>query len=183
MRCFKSFCLISSLHVQSNLCTYNDHPWDSQIVAVVERWFLYRGCSLKTAINFGKLRIRLVVLDRWSLFRFDCILKLSFRSTFAKKLEIVVLLRRSLSWSHNHETRINCFQNEEQAFLKTYLNSLPTAAQTLIGRKTIKSEAYLIESKNALSLCAKLWLYELLVPRKEDEINKFIAKKFSTYQD
>jgi hypothetical protein len=44
---------------------YNDHPWDSQKVAVVHRWLLYRGLSMKIAIEFGLAGLRLAVVDRW----------------------------------------------------------------------------------------------------------------------
>jgi len=45
---------------------YNDHPWDPKIVAVVDRWSLFRGhlCYKKT--NWD-LKIA-AVIDRWSLF-------------------------------------------------------------------------------------------------------------------
>jgi hypothetical protein len=48
---------------------YIGHPWDSKKVAVVKRWSVLTVCSYKIAINFGKLEIRLVIVDRWPLFR------------------------------------------------------------------------------------------------------------------
>ncbi len=48
---------------------HNDHPEDPNIVAVVDRWSLFRGlvhiCS-KNSIWDLKMG---VVIDRWSLFR------------------------------------------------------------------------------------------------------------------
>jgi hypothetical protein len=44
---------------------YNDHPWDPNIVAVVDRWSLYRGHLCNKSPNWD-LKM-LVVIDRWSL--------------------------------------------------------------------------------------------------------------------
>jgi hypothetical protein len=61
---------------------YNGHPWDPKIVAVVHRWPLFRGFSIKIAIKFDSARLRLATVGRWSLFRgghkhwFDCTFKL-----------------------------------------------------------------------------------------------------------
>jgi len=46
---------------------YKDHPWDPKVVAVVDRWSLFRGplCYKKNS----KLDVKIVaVIDRWSLF-------------------------------------------------------------------------------------------------------------------
>ncbi len=48
---------------------YNGHPWDSKKVAVGQKWSLFTVYSYKTAIRFGKLGLRLVVVNRWLLFR------------------------------------------------------------------------------------------------------------------
>jgi hypothetical protein len=47
----------------------NNQPWDSKKLAVVKKWPLFKGCSSKFSLSFGKLGIRPVVVDRWSLFR------------------------------------------------------------------------------------------------------------------
>jgi hypothetical protein len=62
---------------------YNGYLWDSKKVAVVQslwqRWFLFAFYSHKPAISFGRLGLKLEVVDKWSLFRdgrrFDCIFK------------------------------------------------------------------------------------------------------------
>jgi hypothetical protein len=45
---------------------YNDHPWDPEIVAVVDRWSLFRGqsCSKRSIWDLKTV----AVIDRWSLF-------------------------------------------------------------------------------------------------------------------
>jgi hypothetical protein len=48
---------------------YNGHPWDSKKVAVVQKWPLFRGWSLKIIINIKKLGITPVVADKWLLLR------------------------------------------------------------------------------------------------------------------
>ncbi len=48
---------------------YNSHPWDPQKVAVVHRWSLCRGFSIKITVSIEILGITLAVLDRWPLFR------------------------------------------------------------------------------------------------------------------
>jgi hypothetical protein len=48
---------------------YNGHPWDPKIVAVVHRWLLFRGFSIKIAIKFDLAGLRLAVVGRWPLFR------------------------------------------------------------------------------------------------------------------
>ncbi len=40
---FKAIIILKYLNIQSNLSMYNDHPWDPIIVAVVDRWSLFRG--------------------------------------------------------------------------------------------------------------------------------------------
>ena len=58
-------------------------------VAERERWSLCKGSSSKFAINIGNLGIRLVVLDRLSLFRggrlykFNCMHMLTDKAYFA----------------------------------------------------------------------------------------------------
>ena len=72
--------------IDSNTCVtqctvkpvYNDHPWDPKIVAVIDRWSLFRGrlCSKSSKWDLQMV----VVIYKWSLFgggrqlRFDCIL-------------------------------------------------------------------------------------------------------------
>ena len=46
---------------------YNDHPWDPRVVAVVDRWSLFR-CHLSNR-NWKWGHKVVVVVDRWSLFR------------------------------------------------------------------------------------------------------------------
>jgi hypothetical protein len=40
-------------------------------VAIFQKWLLFRDCSSKLDFNFGMLGIRLVVVDKWLLFRGD----------------------------------------------------------------------------------------------------------------
>ena len=55
---------------------YNDHPWDPKIVAVVDRWSLFRGPLWYKSSKWDHKIV--AVVDRWSLFgggryhRFDC---------------------------------------------------------------------------------------------------------------
>ena len=57
----------------TNKCTvkpvYNGHPWDPEILAVVDRWPLFRGFSIKIAIVFDLAGLRLAVVGMWPLFR------------------------------------------------------------------------------------------------------------------
>jgi hypothetical protein len=46
---------------------YNGHPWDLKKWPWFKRWLLFTGRSYQIAFNFGKLGIRLVEVDRWSL--------------------------------------------------------------------------------------------------------------------
>ncbi len=48
---------------------YNAHPWDPKILAVVDRWPLFRGFSIKIAIVFDLAGLRLAVVGMWPLFR------------------------------------------------------------------------------------------------------------------
>ncbi len=48
---------------------YNGHPLDPKIVAVVLRWLLFRGFSIKIGIKFDLAGLRLAVVSRWPLFR------------------------------------------------------------------------------------------------------------------
>jgi hypothetical protein len=41
---------------------YNGHHWDLKIVAVVDRWPLFRGFSIKVAIKFNLAVLRLAVV-------------------------------------------------------------------------------------------------------------------------
>ena len=56
---------------------YNDHPWDPKIVAVIDRWSLFRGhfwyeSSNGTTQNGGRCW-QVVAIRRWSLPHwFDC---------------------------------------------------------------------------------------------------------------
>ena len=45
---------------------YNDHPWDPKIVAVVDRWSLFKG-RLYSKSPIWDLKM-VIVIDRWSLF-------------------------------------------------------------------------------------------------------------------
>jgi hypothetical protein len=71
--------MTSSLHQGTVKPVYNDHPWDPEIVAVVDRWSLFRG-NLCEKSPIWVLKIE-VVIDRWLLLgggrwlRFDCTLK------------------------------------------------------------------------------------------------------------
>ena len=51
---------------------YNGHPWDPQKAAVVYRWPLCRGFSMKIAMYLGLAGFRPAVVDRWPLFRGGC---------------------------------------------------------------------------------------------------------------
>ncbi len=46
---------------------YNDHPWDSKILVVVDRWLLLKGNFSNEYSNWDFKMV--VVVDRWSLFR------------------------------------------------------------------------------------------------------------------
>ncbi len=48
---------------------YNGHPWDPKKLAVVDRWPLLIGFSIKIAIEFDLAGLRLAVVGRWPLFR------------------------------------------------------------------------------------------------------------------
>jgi hypothetical protein len=48
---------------------YNSHPWDPTKVAVVHRWLLYRGFSIKIDIKISLAGLSFAVVDRWPLFR------------------------------------------------------------------------------------------------------------------
>ena len=45
---------------------YNDHPRDPKIVAVVDRWSLFRGHLCNKSSEWDLKMV--VVVDRWSLF-------------------------------------------------------------------------------------------------------------------
>ncbi len=69
---------------------YNDHHGDPKIMAVVDRWPLFRGFS-----ECGKQDAKIVVIiDKWSLFgggcwlRFDCIVLLSLNLPCDVDLEV-----------------------------------------------------------------------------------------------
>ncbi len=47
----------------------NGHPWDPKILAIVDRWQQLRGFSIKIAIAFDLVGLRLAVVGRWPLFR------------------------------------------------------------------------------------------------------------------
>ncbi len=51
---------------------YNRPPLGLKKVAIVEKWLLFRGWSLKSTINIKKLWIRLAVVDRWPLLGCGC---------------------------------------------------------------------------------------------------------------
>jgi hypothetical protein len=48
---------------------YNGHPWDPKKVAVVQRWPVFGGLSIKIGIKISLAGLRLAVVDRWPLFR------------------------------------------------------------------------------------------------------------------
>ncbi len=45
---------------------YNDHPWDPKILAVVDRWSLFRGHLCYKRSNMDLKTV--AVVDRWSIF-------------------------------------------------------------------------------------------------------------------
>ena len=51
---------------------YNGHPWDPKKVAVVHRWSLCRGFSIKIGIKISLARLSLAVVERWPLFTGGC---------------------------------------------------------------------------------------------------------------
>ncbi len=63
-----TFCPIIELY--ASICKvkplYNDHPWDTKIVFVVDRWSLYISHFYNNGSNWD-LNM-LVILDRWLLF-------------------------------------------------------------------------------------------------------------------
>jgi hypothetical protein len=48
---------------------YNGHPWDSKKAAVVQRWPVFGGFSIKIGIIISLAGLILAVADRWPLFR------------------------------------------------------------------------------------------------------------------
>ena len=48
---------------------YNNHPWDSKIVAIVHKWSPFRGFSIKIAIGFSLAGLRGAVVGRWAKLR------------------------------------------------------------------------------------------------------------------
>ncbi len=46
---------------------YNDHPWDPQKVAVVQRWSVFGGFPIKIGIKICLPGFSLAVVDRWPL--------------------------------------------------------------------------------------------------------------------
>ncbi len=44
---------------------YKDHPWDPKIVAVVDRWSLFRGHLCNKSAKWDLKMV--VVVDKWSL--------------------------------------------------------------------------------------------------------------------
>jgi hypothetical protein len=48
---------------------YNGHPWDPKKVAVVPRWPVFGGFSIKIGIKISLAGLCLAVVDRWPLFR------------------------------------------------------------------------------------------------------------------
>jgi hypothetical protein len=65
-------CKVSYALAQSNLSTMTTLG-TSKKMAVVDRWLVCQGFSMKIAIYFGLARLRLAIVDRWSLFRLGCI--------------------------------------------------------------------------------------------------------------
>ncbi len=45
---------------------YNDHPWNKKILAIVDRWSLFRGHFYNKVWNLDFKMV--VIMDRWSLF-------------------------------------------------------------------------------------------------------------------
>jgi hypothetical protein len=43
----------------------NDHPWDPKIVAVVDRWLLFRGHLCDKSLKWDLTMV--VVIDRWPI--------------------------------------------------------------------------------------------------------------------
>ena len=60
----------SSCYFKYVFSVYKDHPRDSKLVAVVDRWSLFRGhwCN----INYKMDPKSVVVVGRWSLFGGGC---------------------------------------------------------------------------------------------------------------
>ncbi len=64
-----------NLHVVKSKLTntvdpvYNGHPWDPKIEAFVHRCLLSRAFSIKIAIEFDLVKLRLAVVGRWPLLR------------------------------------------------------------------------------------------------------------------
>jgi hypothetical protein len=51
---------------------YNGHPWDPKKAAVVQRWPVLEGFSIKIGIKINRAGLRLAIVDRWPLFRGGC---------------------------------------------------------------------------------------------------------------
>ncbi len=85
---------------------YNNHPWDPKIVAVVDRWSLFRGQLCNK--SFSRDQKMVVVIDRWSLFvggrylRFDCTFKFVSMSVL---LYFVTLCKESVQFSNKNNNR------------------------------------------------------------------------------
>ncbi len=48
---------------------YNSHRWDPKKVAVVQRWPVFGGFSIKIVLKISLARLVLAAVDRWPLFR------------------------------------------------------------------------------------------------------------------
>jgi hypothetical protein len=48
---------------------YNGHPWDPKKAAVVQRWPVLEGFSIKIGIKINLAGLCLAIVDRWPLFR------------------------------------------------------------------------------------------------------------------
>jgi hypothetical protein len=48
---------------------YSSHPWDPKKAAVVQRWPVFGGFSIKIGIRINLAGLSLAVADRWPLFR------------------------------------------------------------------------------------------------------------------
>jgi hypothetical protein len=63
---------------------FNNHSWYPKKAAIVQRWSLFRGFSVKIDINIDLAGFMLAIFEGWSLFRvgrqhrFDCTFEFAY---------------------------------------------------------------------------------------------------------
>jgi hypothetical protein len=95
-----------------NYCTvklvYNDQPWDPKVVAVVDRWSLFKGffvlLKLKTGTHHISYYRQVVAIQRWLYHRFDC--TLIYLNAFLISVKVIRQVNHILSYIFK-----NCWWN------------------------------------------------------------------------